>query len=158
MKLIELANVPQMDTGAPSPTIIANDNNLYVTYNKMTSRSCVTEENVQKKNKILVVKFNNCLQFSFGLPSDETISGHRYYGLGLASYAVYELLNSDLIDELKHIEAVHPYFNNEKYETYKHYIITFHEKTFECVAEGYELQEKDESLYSTSGLILDQIF
>ncbi|MFI5159096.1 MAG: hypothetical protein ACHQF4_09540, partial [Sphingobacteriales bacterium] len=110
MKLVEITDIPQMDTGAPSPTIISDDNNLYITYYKGYQRgSDARIVDNYLLNNILVLKFNHTLTFKFGSPNDETISGHRYYKLGLSSYAVFELQDSDLIEELKVINAVHPY-------------------------------------------------
>jgi len=160
MKLIEITEIPQMDTGAPSPMIIANDNNLFVIYyeNYIDRVDESATDNLMLDNNILVLKFQHCYRFTFGSPNDETISGHRYYKLGLVPYAVFELQGSDLIEELKAINAVHPYFNSKNYDSLKHYIITFHDKTFECVAEGYEISAKNISLYSQSVSILKEIF
>jgi hypothetical protein len=160
MKLVEITQVPQMDTGAPSPTVIADDNNLFVTYYKDYNGRFDDSiaDNPMLDNNLLVFKFQRYQKFVFGPPNDETIAGHRYFKLGLVPYAVFELEGSDVIEELKTINAVHPYFNSKKYDSLKHYIITFHDRTFECVAEGYEQYEKCNSIYSQSGLIIDEIF
>lgn len=135
MKLIEIKDIPQMSTGAPSPTIIADDNNLYVSYYKALTIAG------KRADQVITLRFLLYAHFNFGAPSAETISGHRYYKFGLESYAVFELLESDLIEKLRQVNKVHPYHDDKRFDSLKHYIITYHDRTFECVAEGCQITE-----------------
>jgi hypothetical protein len=74
------------------------------------------------------------------MPGNETLPGHPYYPFGLASYGFYEMKDSDLIIKLKNIDSIHPYHKAATWKRYKHYILTFHENMFECIAIGYEFK------------------
>lgn len=139
MKLIEKNGFFNIDYGAPLPIIISSDNDLYISF--YVDDSSETEF----KEKRLVMKFNLCLKYTFGMPGNETIYGHSYSKLGLESGAFYELKNSDLIEQLKEIDKIHSYYNHDKWKMYKHYILTFHDNMFECVAIDFEILKEDES-------------
>lgn len=97
------------------------------------------------------------LKYSFGIPGDETIHGHPYSKLGMESYSFYELKNSDLIKSLQDIDQVHPQYNPKKWKMYKHYILTFHDNMFECIAQCFEIREENTSLYNQAAKMLNQL-
>lgn len=47
--------------------------------------------------------------------------------------------DSDWINELKEIDKNHPYFNEDKWNSLNHYVTTFHDDLFECIAKGFEI-------------------
>src|SRR5688572_2700180 len=136
MELIEIKGLVEMDFGSPSPIIISNDNMVYVSFygSNGNNISEPQERNTVYDTDVFTIKFKNHLKYSFGIPSNETIEGHPYYKLGMKSYTFYELKKSDLIKQLENIEKVHLYYNPEKWKEYRHYILTFHDNMFECVA------------------------
>lgn len=159
MELIEIKELPDMDTGAPSPVIISNDFNLYLTFYKNMDYGV---ELHQRDNiydvGVVFLEFHGFIKYSFGMPNDETIQGHPYSRLGMMSYSFYELKESDLIRELQGIDKIHPYYNSERWDKYKHYILTFHDNMFECIAEGYTIKRRDETLQNQTLLILNEMF
>lgn len=159
MELIEIKGLFEMDAGAPSPIILSNDNELLVSFygNKDSDISELHRRNTVYDAGIFILKFKSFLKYSFGLPSNETIQGHPYFKLGLSVYSFYELKNSDLIRFLQNIERTHPYYNPEKWKEYKHYILTFHDNMFECVAEGFEVSEENTSIYHQVGIMLNEL-
>lgn len=143
MKLKEIKGLFIIDYGAPSPRIISSDNELLVAFNvdkNSMGMECINSDDLFD-TVVLGLKFSICLKYTFGIPGNETISGHPYYSLGLECCAFYEMENSDWIEQLKNIDRVHPSYNIEKWNNFKHYIITFHDNMFECVAKGYEVVE-----------------
>jgi hypothetical protein len=106
---------------------------------------------------IFALKFKMYLKYTFGLPGEETIQGHPYSKLGMKPYSFYELKNSDLIKSLQDVEKVHPMYNVERWKMFKHYILTFHDNMFECVAQSFEIREQNTSLYNQASLMLDEL-
>jgi hypothetical protein len=139
MKLIEIEGAFKMDYGAPNPLIIAND--LYLLVAFQGGADTFEEEHV------ICLDFPGPRKHRFGRPNDETISGHPYYQLGLMTGGFYELENSDWIAELQKIASLHQYYDPNKWSKLKHYILTFHDNMFECVAESFTVLESKEDLY-----------
>lgn len=159
MELIEIKGLFEMDFGSPSPMIISNDTELYITFyaDKYENETEPQERNDIYDKGIFTLKFKSYLKYTFGMPGDETIFGHPYYKLGMQSFAFYELKNSDFIKQLEDIDKNHSYYNSEKWEHYKHYILTFHDNMFECVAKDFEIQEENKSIYQQASTILNEL-
>jgi hypothetical protein len=159
MELIEINGLFEMDCGSPSPTILSNDNELFIAFyaDKKGNFFEPTERNTIYDTGIFALKFKRYLKYSFGLPGNESLDGHPYKKLGIKSYSFYELEDSDLIKELQNIEKVHPYYDSAKWKMYKHYIITFHDNMFECVAQGFEIREENASLYNQVSNMLREL-
>ena len=159
MELIEIKGLFEMDYGSPSPIIISNDNELFIAfYADRDSNSFEPyERDTFLDTGIFALKFKIYLKYMFGLPSNETIQGHPYSKLGMKSFTFYELKNSPVIKELQEIEKIHPYYNSEKWKKYKHFIITFHDNMFECIAQDFEIRQKDTSLHNQAAIMLNEL-
>lgn len=159
MELIEIKGLFEMDYGAPSPTILSNDNELFITFYKDKESTSVIpqERNTIYDTGILALKFKRYLKYTFGIPGNETIHGHPYSKLGMQSCSFYELTNSDLIQSLKDIEKVHAYYDPKNWEMYKHYILTFHDNMFECIAQGFEIREENTSIHNQLAVMLNEL-
>lgn len=159
MELIEIKGLFEMDYGAPSPTILSNDSELFIAFyaDKESDSSIPVERNVVYDTGIIALKFSGFLKYIFGSPGDETIHGHPYSKLGMKSCSFYELKNSDLIRSMQDIDRVNPYYSSEKWKPYKHYILTFHDNMFECVAQNYEIREEKTSLYNQATTLLNEL-
>ena len=142
MKLLEIEGV-KMECGAPLPLVFADEHRVQLIFLKLVE-SDVIPENDLKTVDIYVLTFNRCLKHCFGFPSDEALYGHPYHSLGMESYAFYELENSDWLAELEKIEkkAFPDYDVTKHWTIYKHYIITFHDSMFECIAKDYSIEER----------------
>lgn len=138
MKIVEIPDIFKMETGAPEPTLLASGSSLTISFYKDVG----TNENVFP---CYILRFKQVRYHSFGTPNDEALNGHPYYKLGLRSYSFYMIERSDLIEKLQSINSVHPYYNASKWSNLKHYIITFKEQMFECVASEYEIEEYENS-------------
>lgn len=159
MELIEIKGLFEMDFGSPSPTILSNDNNLFIAFyaDKQSSLAIPHERNTIYDTGIFALKFKFFLKYTFGMPGDETMHGHPYSKLGMEPYSFYELRNSDFIKSLQDIAKIHPYYDPEKWKLYKHFILTFHDNMFECIAQGFEIREENTSLYNQATVMLDEL-
>ena len=159
MELIEIKGLFEMDYGAPSPTILSNDNELFIAFyaDKESTSIIPQERNTIYDTGIFALKFKQYLKYTFGIPGNETIPGHPYSKLGMRSCSFYELKNSDLIQSLQDIEKVHPQYSAEKWKMYKHYILTFHDNMFECIAQDFEIREENTSLYNQATVMLNEL-
>lgn len=159
MELVEIKGLFQMDAGAPSPLVLSNDNELFVSFyaNKVHSVSEPQERNTVYDEGVITLRFNSYIKYTFGFPNDETLSGHPYNKFGLESYAFYEVMDSDFIRQLMIIDSAHPYHTTSKWKEYKHYVLTFHDNMFECVAKGFELREENSTLYNEASRVLNEI-
>ena len=84
------------------------------------------------------LEFSRCSISKFGYPNDEALGGHRLYEKGLGYYGFFEVLESEWIAELRQgNEVVFPDFR--AFPEGRHFIITFHDSTFECIASGFRL-------------------
>lgn len=159
MELVEIKGLFEMDYGSPSPMILSNDNELFIAFyaDKQSSTLIPKERNIIYDTGIFALKFKVFLKYSFGLPGNETMQGHPYSKLGMKACSFYELRNSDLIKSLLDIEKFHPNYNPEKWKLYNHYILTFHDNMFECIAQGFEIREDNISLYDQATVMLNQL-
>ena len=85
-----------------------------------------------------VVRFVGCRAHMFGPPNDEAFAGHPLAGRGLRPYGAFLVQNSSWLRGLERMNAVHPRHNPERFRELKHFVLTFHDSTFECIARGAE--------------------
>jgi hypothetical protein len=77
----------------------------------------------------------------FGPPNDEAFSGHPLASRGLHPYAVFEVRVSSCIRKLERMNSVHPFHNRERFlEGCRHFVFAFHDSTFECIADRFEVE------------------
>jgi hypothetical protein len=85
----------------------------------------------------VIVEFEGTSKTTFGLPNDEAIGGHPLWGRGLECYDAFEVVNSSWIaeEERRNRES----FPNSKFDC-RHFIFTFHDSCFGCLADGMKLE------------------
>jgi len=113
------------------PQILANDDNLVLAY-----------EVAPSGEDYAIIKFIRPRAHYFGSPSDETVSGHPLAQRGLGPYGVFEVRNSSWIRALEQMNRVHPNHNASRFGALRHFVFTFHDNMFECVAHGTVLAAK----------------
>jgi hypothetical protein len=148
MKLTPIEGAFEMDYGAPRPLIIANDQYLLVAFQG--------DADTLEEEYVIGMKFSGPRKHRFGIPGNETIFGHPYYQQGLRAAGFYELENSDWIAELQEIARVHRYHNPDTWTKLKHYILTFHDNMFECVAESSTILDSKDDLYQQVNWLLQE--
>jgi hypothetical protein len=161
-EVIELKDVPQSSVGAPNPILLAAEHDVFLTYYPEdrpggwdgTSVRMVGTDT--EGEPVAVVKFNLCTAHMFGPPNDEALSGHPLAERGLGPYGVFEIKNSSWIRKIEKINAVHPYHDMHCFmENKKHFVFSFHDTTFECVAEGFTIEVSTGSVKSVVPQMLE---
>lgn len=152
--ITDLADLPKACAGAPAPLVLADEDILLLSYFMPAS---VAGEHDQKRS-VAVVQFHRSLMHLLGPPNDEAIQGHPLWCRGLESYGAYQVNDSSLLRRVAAMNYVHPRNNPAAFDRLHHYIITFHDSTFECLAESYDFSihemptEGDRYAYMTNVL------
>ena len=95
-----------------------------------------------------VVELVRCLATKFGYPNDEALGGHPLYSRGLGAYEISEVMNSKWIDEQIRQNRVN--FPETPNNTWKrHFVFTFHDSTFECLAADIKIEITTEPFADT---------
>jgi len=129
-EVIELQALPASDVGAPCPILLAEERNVVICY-------FLPDAKEQQTEKKAFVKFTMCHAHYFGAPNDEAFSGHPLAKYGLEPYGCFQVRNSSWIRQMERMNSVHPYHRKEPFDRLNHYILTFHDSVFECLAETY---------------------
>lgn len=152
--VVELHDAPEPEIGAPLPTLICDEGHLllaYLTPVRVPAWDGTNPTMVSPESKGLVacVRFTWPLAHMFGPPNDEAFSGHPLAERGLHPYAVFEVQNSSWIRNLERMNSVHPSHNRAIFEGRRHLVFAFHDSTFECIADGFEVEVLRGSMRST---------
>lgn len=86
-----------------------------------------------------VVRFSQVYAHMFGPPNDEAFAGHPLASRGLCPYAAFEVVRSSWLRSLERMNSIHPYHRLEHFARYRHFILSFHDSTFECIAESFDV-------------------
>jgi hypothetical protein len=131
--LTELESFPQMSVGAPCPMMLIDESSLVLAY-YLDSPLDQTDENNSPQDHCAIVKFSHAYAHYFGSPNDEALAGHPLASRGLQPYTQFSVAKSSWLTKLERMNSVHPYHESARFENLKHFIFTFHDSTFECVA------------------------
>ncbi len=163
-KVIELQDIPQSSVGAPLPIILSDEHKILLAYLLQNTPedwngTTVKVVGVETENEpIAVVEFSRYASFMFGNPNDEAFHGHPLYERGLRPYGVFEIENSSWLRKLESMNSVHPYHKPERFEKYRHFVFAFHDSTFECVAESFEISIYESPLKSVLPKMQQSLF
>jgi hypothetical protein len=142
--VVELRDLPQSSVGAPCPVVLVGEHCLSVAYFVQnappgwdgTTVRVVGHETPGEPASI--VRFIRPYASLFGPPNDEAFAGHPLAERGLHPYGAFEVQQSSWIRSLAEMNSVHPHHRSELFADYRHFVLAFHDTTFECVATGYE--------------------
>jgi hypothetical protein len=81
-----------------------------------------------------IVEFKRATSVKIGSPNDEVLRGHPLWRSGLEFYSAHEVKNSPWITELMEVDRVHGHFDESQWTGRRHFMLTFHDETLECVA------------------------
>ncbi|MBV7270723.1 hypothetical protein [Winogradskyella luteola] len=151
-----------INMGAPEPIIVSVGFDLILLYYvDLFDLSDVTdklkERDIGNDVGVAIMKFKKRCIHKFGAPNDEVIIGHPYYKLGLKPYSFFLINNSDWVNEIKRIENHHPYFDEQMFDNLNHFIITFKDNTFECIAEDYSIDYSIKTMKETFERVVKNI-
>jgi hypothetical protein len=86
------------------------------------------------RRPVLMV-FDDCAVSRFGYPNDEALSGHPLYEQGLSNYSCFEVLDSSWRSRVQAQNLVAFPTSGSIFSSARHFAITFHDTTFECLAD-----------------------
>jgi hypothetical protein len=118
------------EAAVSGPVLLQTDGNAFLTFNAVRM--------IPNGNRGAVgtgiIELQRCKVTKFGYPNDEALGGHPLYKHGLAAYGVFEVLSSSWIQQMTEQNRV--CFPRTSDSKMRHFIFTFHDSTFECVADG----------------------
>jgi hypothetical protein len=143
----ELSSVPQSSVGAPCPALIADEHSLRIAFYLEEGRLSQEWANASVRpadpndsdDLCAVVSFSMVYAHMFGPPNDEAFAGHPLASRGLTPYAAFEVEQSSWLRDLERMNSVHPYHRPEQFTKYRHFILSFHDSTFECLAASFKV-------------------
>lgn len=145
--------MPQSSVGAPNPVVMSNESKTLVAY-------YIQDNEIDFGNEfepIAIISFEKCLSTMFGPPNDEAFSGHPLYSRGLKPYSSFIIENSSWLRNLIEMNSVHPYHNEKDFKHYKHYVLSFHDSTFECIAENFSVEIVNDTFINVIDLMKKKI-
>lgn len=162
-QVVELEDVPQSSIGAPIPVLISEEGKVVLAfYLKNTpvgwDGTTIRVVSSDSEEPLAIVEFTSCYAHMFGPPNDEAFDGHPLASRGLQPYGAYEVLNSSWLRHLEQMNTVHEHHEPDRFWKRHHYIFAFHDSTFECVADGYEITETYGSMESTLPLMARRLW
>jgi hypothetical protein len=134
--VVSLSDIPPIDSGAPMPRIWAAEHALELTY-------YIARGETHDDERVAVIRFQFHFAHFFGPPNEDVLQAHPLSGRGLDWYAGQEVLNSSWIHAMEVANRIHPHHDSKRYLQYRHFIFTFHDSTFECIAKSYQVEERD---------------
>ena len=144
---VPIAFPVRWSTGAPLPHLLINDHRAVLLFivedlDPDWDGTWVRIVGPTTEAEVAVVEFENCASAKLGMPNDEAFHGHPLTGRGLRAYGAFEVVDSAWIAELAAINAVHPGDRPESWSELTHFILGFHDSTFECVARAFRVETR----------------
>lgn len=141
------------DAGAPLPHVLQNDWKTFLTFYVRVPDPAWDGTYVTIKSpgsgaveSLALVEFNGCISARLGSPNDEVFEGHPLSGKGLDGYTAQQVVNSRWLAELEAINKVHRCYSPDFWRKRKHFVLWFHDTTFECIAESFNVELYQESM------------
>lgn len=154
-KVVKISFNPEWDSGAPLPHLLQSEHKTFLTYYVDDVSSDwdgtsveVNDPNSNQPHKIAIVEWISCFGAVLGGLNDEAISGHRLWKKGLDGcvYGTAIVQNSSWVEEIRKSNSVHPYHKDATFSDLKHFILLFHDSTFECLAKSYNIEILNKSM------------
>ena len=136
-------------TGAPMPHVLAAGYRTFLLY--LAAEHPVgplgtadfpieidPESNVVQP--IAIVEFTDCDAVRFGGPNDEGLHHHPLYHAGLDYYEAHLVANSRWLAATRAIDSFRADDDPNRWHDHKHYLLTFHDELFECLATGHRIE------------------
>jgi hypothetical protein len=130
----------------PNPLVVAGDFDLFLAYQ------------VAPGTGLVLIEFENPASHYFGGPSDQALNGHPLRGRGLDYYGAFEVYDSSWIRVLARMDRAHPRHDPRMFDGLRHFIFTFQDETFECVARGMRILSLGANNAENTKAIFDTMF
>lgn len=144
-EVCELRDVPQSSIGAPVPTIVADEHRVVLAYYLQDRDPDWDGQTIRvvgpadSSEPLAIVRFAICYAHMFGPPNDEAFIGHPLASRGLHPYGAFEVRQSSWIRKLERMNSVHEDHRPEAFWKQRHLIFAFHDTTFECVCDDFDV-------------------
>ncbi len=157
---------PKWDGGAPLPYLLQSEYKTFLTYYIKTidpnwdgTYVTVKDPVSESKESIAIVEWVGCRGAMLGGLNDEAIMGHRLYNFGLkeGGYDTFIVKNSKWIEELRKGNSVHSQHKDEQFSKLNHYILLFHDTTFECIAESFKIETMQNSMSEVLKAVVQRV-
>jgi hypothetical protein len=141
----DLPGVPQSSIGAPVPIVVADEHRVVLAYylqdtaEDWDGRTIRIVGAADASDPLAIVRFAFCYAHMWGPPNDEAFHGHPLASRGLHPYGAFEVRKSSWIRRLERMNSVHDYHEPEAFWKRRHLIFAFHDTTFECVCDGFDV-------------------
>ena len=142
--VVPLQGVPQSSVGAPRPIVIADEYVVVLAYDledygRPWKEAPRVTFSIDSAEDMAIVRFDGHTHM-FGPPNDEAFLGHPLASRGLERFGAFKIENSSWIRQLERMNSVHPSHHPERYSKLQHIVFTFHDSTFECVCERFDVR------------------
>ena len=127
--IVLLDSVPHPAADAAEPFIVASDRRLILAYPIAAADFDRFGPFDPDDDPFCAVLFPDTVFHRLGPPGDGDLEIHPLAGQGLLGYSVHEVVNSSLAAEIAGVTVAGP--------LQRHFVITFQDSTFECVASDY---------------------
>lgn len=160
-KVVKLKDVPQSDVGAPLPFVVGDESHVVLAYlasepDPAWDGTYTTSVRPTSMGQVVaILHFERALAHMFGPPNDEALFGHPLAKRGLSHYAAFEIQQSSWIRKLERMNSVHPNHLPGMFSDNKHFIFTFHDSVFECIAEGFSIKLARGSIRTVLPLMME---
>ncbi|RFU48713.1 hypothetical protein [Paraburkholderia sp. DHOC27] len=125
-RVVLLDEVPRPATESPEPFVVANERRVVIAYRIATADFDRFGPFADDDDPFCTVEFAAAAFHQFGPPNGDNLYAHPLAERGLEPDAAHEIANSSLVLDAWGPEAVE--------EGRRHYVLTFQDSTFECVA------------------------
>jgi hypothetical protein len=139
-------SVPMPSAYASDPCVFANERRVLLVYRIAPSDYERFGPFNDDEEPFCLVHFTNAAFHQSGPPNDEGLGMHPLAAKGLRWYSAYECLNPTLVDELW------PAYPGAA--PHRHFIFTFQDSTFECIAADCDLA----GVYGSSDIAVREAF
>ncbi len=138
-EIIELELGIQPEAAVSGAVCLQTESGVFLTFNAMrpTDRVSPHGGNYLEDAGTAVVTFKRCLVTRFGYPNDEARDGIPQYKE--VSYGIYEVKQSTWIKEVVRLNRRRFPATTDDYVR-RHFLFTFHDSTFECLADDLTLE------------------
>ena len=132
--LKKLFDIPEPEMGAPQPFVLASEYSLSICYHQAKASfyqgEIVTDDAIKgKPDLVSILRFKYPQIFKFGNPNEDEQPLHPLAEIGLMDFYAFEVEESNWANR----SLAGEYIN-------KHFIILFHDSTFEIVADSYSMR------------------
>ncbi|MFH8776442.1 hypothetical protein [Streptomyces sp. NPDC017958] len=134
--------------GAPMPHLFNSSNRTMVLFYRHVPRpdwdgswATMVDPREPAPAALGLIEFIRPHSVRFGGPNDEALHGHPLSDHGLEPYEAHEVHNSQWIAEAERINSVHPAHQGGWHDRMRHYILSFHDDTLECLAHDVRVEQ-----------------